>query len=295
MPNRKIHSRGLTSFFTLFGFLIMSITGLVLYVVPAGRVAYWVNWEMMGMTKTQWGNIHILSSLLFVVAGAFHTYLNWKPLMNYFRDRVNRGVKLGRELAIASAVSVLIVLSSLLPVPPLNYLLDFNEFIKEAWIVADDYEPPFGHAEMLSLKSFAKKMEINLASATGELKAHGVHFESVEETLEDIAKNNSISPMDLYLLIKKFEPVPEPAASKVYTPEMIEVELAGTGFGNKSFGAVCEKLGIDSLTAVQRLKAAGMEVSWDKTIKAAAEDNGLTPIELVKVMLIPGYQPTREQ
>lgn len=294
MPRRKIHTRGLTSFFTLFGFIIMAITGLILYIVPAGRVAYWVNWEMMGMTKTQWGNIHILSSLLFIVAGAFHTYFNWKPLMNYFKDRVSRGVKLGRELAIASAVSVLIIISSLLPVPPLNYLLDFNEFVKESWIVADDYEPPFGHAEMLSLKSFAKKMEIDLVKAAGELKANGVHFQSTEETLEDIAESNGTSPMNLYLLIKKFEPVPEPVANMEYTPEMVEVELAGTGFGNKSFKAVCEKIGIDSLTAVQRLKAAGIAVSWDKTLKAAAESHDLTPIELVKVMLIESYQPQRD-
>ena len=291
MAKRRIHSRGLTSFFTLFGFIIMSITGLVLYVVPAGRVAYWVNWEMVGMTKTQWGNIHILSSLLFVVAGAFHTWLNWKPLMNYFRDRVNKGVKLGRELAIASAVSLLIIVSSLLPVPPLNYLLDFNEFIKDSWIVADDYEPPFGHAEMLSLKAFVQKMEIDLVKATEELRSNGVHFENVDETLEDIAKNNDTSPMNLYLLIKKFEPVPQPAAEKVYTPEMVEVELAGSGFGNKTFNAVCERLGIDSLTAVQRLSSAGLEISWDQTLKKAAENHDLTPIDLVKVMLIPGYQP----
>jgi hypothetical protein len=70
MTSRKIHTRGLTSFFTLFGFIIMSITGLVLYIEPAGRVAYWITWQFAGLTKTDWGNIHILSSLLFIVAGA---------------------------------------------------------------------------------------------------------------------------------------------------------------------------------------------------------------------------------
>ena len=76
MSKSKLHTRGLTSFFTLFGFIIMSLTGLVLYVTPAGRVAYWVTWHFLGWSKTEWGNIHILASLLFIVAGAFHIYFN---------------------------------------------------------------------------------------------------------------------------------------------------------------------------------------------------------------------------
>ena len=109
MVNKKINKRGLVSFLTLFGFLIMSLTGLVLYVMPAGRVAYWIHWEMIGLSKDGWGNIHILSSILFIVAGAFHIGLNWKPLMNYFKDKVRRGVKLRRELVISSILSLWIV------------------------------------------------------------------------------------------------------------------------------------------------------------------------------------------
>ena len=89
MAGSKIHKRGLTSFFTLFGFLIMSITGLVLYVVPQGRIAYWVTWKFLGMTKTEWGNIHIISSILFILAGAFHIYFNWSILINYFKKKIH--------------------------------------------------------------------------------------------------------------------------------------------------------------------------------------------------------------
>lgn len=294
MASEKIHKRGLTSFFTLFGFLIMSITGLVLYVVPAGRVAYWTNWEFLGLTKTHWGNIHILSSILFIVAGAFHIYFNWKPLMNYFKRRVQTGIKFRREMLIAAIISVWMVFSAIVPIPPLSYLLDFNGWLKEVWVVQDDYEPPFGHAELLSLKTFSKKMEIDLNKAAAELKANGIVFQSPDETLEEIGKNNNIAPMNLYLMIKKFEPQPEPEKLSAYTPESIEVEFAGTGIGNKTISSICEKLGLDKTVAVSRLTSAGVPSDLEQTVKSTANAAGTEAIEIMKVLLIEGYKPIVE-
>jgi len=287
--NQKIHKRGLTSFFTLFGFVIMSVTGLVLYIVPAGRVSYWVNWELLGLTKTQWGNIHILSSILFIVAGAFHTYFNWKPLMHYFKDRITRSVKLRKELWIATAVSILVVLSSLFPIPPMSYLLDFNQFIKDAWVVKDDYEPPFGHAELMSLKVFAQKMDIDLARAEAELRKNGIAYESAEQTLEEIGIINDVSPMSIYMLIKKFEP--EVATDEVnsYSPEGVELEFSGTGIGNRSLASVCEKTAIPLETALARLKRNQIGAEANETLKDIAEKHKLNPIDLLKAILVEDY------
>ena len=286
MPTRKIHKRGLTSFFTLFGFVIMSVTGLVLYIVPAGRIAYWVDWKFLALTKTDWDNIHILSSVLFIVAGSFHTYFNWKPLMNYFKDRITHGIKLRRELAISSAVSIIVIASALYHIPPLNYLLDLNEYIKEAWIVQDDYEPPFGHAELLSLKVFTKKMDINLAKAAAELKENGIRFENVDQSLEDIARENAISPMDLYMIIKKFEKRDESDQAKIYTPEMVELEFSGAGIGNRNLSAICKMTGIELSIALERLNVRGVTAEKDQTLKKIAENHNLNPVDIMKIMLV---------
>jgi hypothetical protein len=290
VANSKIHKRGLTSFFTLFGFLIMSVTGLVLYVVPEGRVAYWTTWELIGLTKTDWGNIHILSSILFIVAGAFHIYFNWRPLMNYFKSRARQGVRLGRELAIASVFSAIIVIGAIWPFPPLSYLLDFNDWIKTTWIVEDDYEPPFGHAELLSLKTFADKMDIDLNQAIEELRANGIRFESAEQTLEEISEANGISPMSLYLLIKKFEPSPEPEKLTSFTSESIELAFAGTGVGNQSVVSVCARLGLDEGVAMGRLSRAGLGEDISRTLKVIAEEADSDPITIMKVLLLDSYR-----
>jgi hypothetical protein len=289
MDGFKINKRGLVSFLTLFGFLIMSLTGLVLYVMPEGRVAYWILWEFVGLSKTDWGNIHILSSILFIVAGVFHIYFNWKPLMNYLRDKVRKGIRLRRELLISSVLSVWIILGALWPVPPLSYFLDFNNWLKKTWVVEDDYEPPFGHAELMPLNTFCKKMDIDLKAAVQELHAMGIRFESNRDTLEVIARANRISPMNLYLAIKKFEPVPTPEQLGSYTPESIEVQFSGTGIGNRTVRSICTKLGLDPERSAVRMKAAGFSDDLDQTLKSIAQSANTQPIEIMKVLLIDGY------
>jgi hypothetical protein len=290
MAGLKINKRGLVSFLTLFGFLIMSLTGLVLYVMPVGRVAYWINWEMIGLSKDGWGNIHILSSVLFIVAGGFHIGLNWKSLMNYFRDKIRKTVRLRRELIISSILALWIVVGSIWPFPPLSYLLDFNEWLKLTWVVRDEYEPPFGHAELMSLKVFCKKMDINPDVAVRELKANGIQFQSNQETLEEIGISNDISPMSLYLLIKKFEPVPDVDKLDTYAPESVEVEFSGTGVGNRSLRYVCEKVGLDIDMVLTRLATAGLSGDPDQTVKSIAVSSSTQPIEIMKVILIEGYE-----
>lgn len=44
-------------------------------------MAYWADWRMGGLSKTQWGDIHINVGLLFLLALGLHIYYNWKPLM----------------------------------------------------------------------------------------------------------------------------------------------------------------------------------------------------------------------
>ena len=63
MKKNKQSTRSLTAFLVTWSFLVLTITGLVLYIVPQGRIAYWVHWSLLGLEKEQWGwrkigNIH---------------------------------------------------------------------------------------------------------------------------------------------------------------------------------------------------------------------------------------------
>jgi hypothetical protein len=69
MSNRNRSGRALTSLCSLVSFLLLVFIGMILYIEPHGRVAYWIKWNLMGLEKDQWGNIHIFSGLLILVAG----------------------------------------------------------------------------------------------------------------------------------------------------------------------------------------------------------------------------------
>ncbi|MDP4856108.1 MAG: DUF4405 domain-containing protein, partial [Desulfobacterales bacterium] len=75
--------RKIVSLTALLSSLLLLVTSIVLYIVPQGRVAYWADWRLLGLTKTEWTNIHVNFGLLFFVSALLHVYYNWKPIVSY--------------------------------------------------------------------------------------------------------------------------------------------------------------------------------------------------------------------
>jgi hypothetical protein len=286
MEKIAINYRALVSLITLMGFLIMGLTGIVLFFVPEGRIAYWTNWTFLGISKKQWGNIHILGSLVFAVAGIFHTYFNWKPLMGYIIDKVKGGIKRPWELSFTVGIALILIIGAVFELPPLNSILVFNAYVKESWIISKDYEPPFGHAEMLSLKGFSRKMNINLDVAVKAFKDSEISIKSVEDSLEKIALENNTSPMELYRIIKPLEPEDRVSSDIMYTSEIIEDRFAGSGIGQKRLTDVCEDLGIDIAVAEKRLAAKGIEIAEGEKLKDSAGRYDMNPLDLLKIIAV---------
>jgi len=271
----------------------MALSGIVAYVVPHGRIAYWTDWSFLGLTKTDWGNVHIMASLLFLTAGAFHIYLNWRPLTSYIAGKKQEGLPQKKELAITSAVLVFFVLSAIHRIPPLSYFADLSESAKGSW-VSREYEPPFGRAELLGLNSFCKKMDIPLDQAITELAAKGINAPDVSESLQDIGKRLKISPLQIYMVIKPLEAKEALAiVATSMTPQMVEEKFAGSGIGRKTFTEIASSVNLDTATVRTRLAAMSFEVKVDEPLKQAAERNGFQPIEFLKAVLIEWYKPQK--
>ena len=80
MSNRNWHGRVFTSLCSLVSFILLVLTAIILYIEPHGRVAYWTHSDFLGLEKDQWGNIHIFSGLLFLVADRFHLNPRISPM-----------------------------------------------------------------------------------------------------------------------------------------------------------------------------------------------------------------------
>jgi len=282
--------RGLTSLLTFAGFLIMAVSGIVAYVMPEGRVAYWTNWSMIGLTKERWNDIHTMSGLLFLVAGIFHTVYNWRFLMDYMRRKGSAAFALRRELGITVAVALLLVVSAVYQIPPLSLLLDLSTRAKGSWLVSKDYDPPFGHAELHSLKLFAQRTGIPLDQATAELQAKGFRGVEPEKTVKSIAEASNTSPMEVYRAIRHLEVQAAVAVPSVLTADKVVELFEGTGAGGKTLAELAQKVGQEPSRLIARLAKKGLTVQEDVPLKQLASKNGTQPMELLKAALVEEYQ-----
>lgn len=164
----------------IISLLPLVLTSVILYIVPERRVAYWSDWTMLGLSKSQWGDVHINLGWLFLIAGLLHLYLNWKPVVIYMKSKAKELKVFTLEFNIGLLLTLFFIVGTLLGIPPLSTILDFGTSFKEA--VSEKYgEPPYGHAELSSLKTLARRTGLDLDQMKSELLAAGVKYESEEQ------------------------------------------------------------------------------------------------------------------
>ncbi len=290
MTEKGFHKRGFVTFLTLMSFIIMTITGIVLYFAPQGRIAYWVDWRLWWISKTDWGSIHTISCFLFIIVGIYHLVFNWKALVNYVSNKVSGGFRLKKEFGIALIISLFVILGSMYQVPGIKQVLDFSEYAKTMWVKSKEYDPPIAHAEQLSLKNFAKKMNIDLVPATTELNKNGVKVANPDDSLSKIAKDNQTSPVNLYILIKKFETPSAGIQNSSYTAEMVDERFAGKGMGKKKLAEVCQEIGVDLKQAKDRLAKSQVPASDEETLHDLAGKIKVSPMDVLKIILVENYK-----
>lgn len=291
MKEKNWNGRAFTSLCSLVGFILLCFTGIILYLEPHGRVAYWIKWHLLSLEKDQWGNIHIYAGLLFLIAGGFHIYYNWKSLIKYLSGRIESALRYKRELAISCAIFIWIVVSGIWSLPPLGYVTELGETIKNSWVTSPDLEPPFGHAELVSLQTFCKKQLIPMDQAMQELRDAGFTVDSPKSTLAQIAESKQTSGMDVYSVIKKLEAKPASVKpGEKWTSEKVEETFSGTGLGNKTIGQIIKEMELEKIKVYQRLKSIDIEAKEGDTLKGLAENNNTTPIMLMTTILVDDSQ-----
>ncbi len=193
--------RKIVSLTVALSFLLMVLTSIVLYIVPHGRVAYWADWRLWGLTKSDWGNIHINLGLLFLTALFLHIYYNWKPLVSYLKDKSKQIKVFTPEFNVAIVVTIGFVVGSCFLVPPFSWVMTLNDYIKDAGV--EKYgEPPYGHAEQSSLKTFCKKMNLDIGKSMELLNQAGYSVENGDITLEEIGRRFNTPPQQIFERIR---------------------------------------------------------------------------------------------
>lgn len=261
----------ITSLTLLIAFVLLIFTSVILYIVPQGRVAYWADWHLLGLSKTQWGNLHINLGVLMLIAGLLHIYYNWKPITAYLKNRAKQMKVFTPSFNVALIITLFTAIGTYYEIPPMSTVISVGESIKDKGAVKYG-EPPYGHAELSSLKLFAKKQALDLDKSMQLLTAAGVAVTGPEETLASIAGANNMTPMQVYEIIK-------PAMNQEKTAAGITFpDSPPPGFGNMTLGAVCSQYDLVIPTIIRGLKEKNINATPDNTIKDIAKENAVEPM-----------------
>ena len=157
----------------------------------------------------------------------------------------------------------------------MDYILDFGEYISD--LGNEKYgEPPYGHAELSSLKMFCDKMNINLEKAIELLKNKDMKFSSTEDSMAIIAKNNNITPQQVYNTIK-----PNDYTSK---DNQTFPDSPSPSFGKKSIKDICKTYNLSMNEVMISLSNAGFVVKENDTVKEIGANNNSNPMAIFEII-----------
>jgi ATP/maltotriose-dependent transcriptional regulator MalT len=252
----------------------MAYTGIMLYIVPKGKVAYWSDWHLFGLSKTQYGDIHTTSMLTFLFFTLLHIYYNWKLIVSYLKDKTKKVSFTKAEFLTALGLNVLFVLGTLYMIQPFKAYLDLEDNIKGYW--AKEYgEPPYGHAEETKLKMFCKKMGIDYTKASELLDKKGITYKA-NESLLNIAKENNTNPKAIFDIISK--------AQKSGTNK-IDYSSIPSSLGRRTLEELSNMGKINLEKTMNLLHKKGLkDISKEDRVKNIADELGMMPIDLYGII-----------
>lgn len=281
--NKRFNWKSFISFGLFISFFIIVSSGLVLYIAPPGRVAKWVNWQLLGLSKEMWQSLHTSFTYTFLVLSIFHIFsINWKVFLSYLKKKAaGAGLNRKKELTVSVVLVAVVFFGTLFSIPPFKTVMDIGEYFTESWEKKEE-QAPMPHTEALSIKELSEKVvKLSPGEILEKLKKNGIRVSGVEQTLKEIGEANKLSPFEIYNIISK-----NAERKKVTADSLLK---RGSGLGRKTLSEVAGVLERHVSTLIEQLKKAGIQAEEDEKIKDIARKAGITPFELVELLKdVPG-------
>ncbi|ACD89528.1 conserved hypothetical protein [Chlorobium limicola DSM 245] len=266
------------SFGLLLAFLMLLVSGVILYISPPGRVANWTDWRMLGLTKTAWANQHSIFGFAFALLSIFHLFvINWKAFFSYLKAKSAIGLKSPVELFGSILLALLFGFGTYFSIQPFSAVIDFGDNVSASWEQRDK-QPPVPHAEIMTLVELAQQPGLggDAEALKAKLEKAGYTVGSVQETLADIAIRNKTTAEKIYRDI-----APEKSGAK---------KLPSEGLGRKTLQEIADAQGISVTSLQMALRQKEIEAEPGMTLKAIAERNHIEMSELrgmIETMISP--------
>ncbi|MCB4458388.1 DUF4405 domain-containing protein [Leisingera sp. McT4-56] len=130
---RGLTTRALAVFGVTFSFAAILLSGSILFLAPMGRAAQAADWDVLGLARQGWSDLHIVLAALFIGFSLWHAALHFhvfKTLI-FGSSMSPRGHRAEALIALAAVAAVTAL--ALLQLPPASWLLGLNEMFKHAF------------------------------------------------------------------------------------------------------------------------------------------------------------------
>jgi predicted DNA-binding protein YlxM (UPF0122 family) len=253
---------------------LLAVTGLVLYGIPwAGNEVDFAAWRVLGLDAEQWADLHRVAGVALFAAAAGAVALGRLELTR------RRSVH-----ALAAALVVLLVVSTLLHWPPVSWLLAGAPSETTGEIAGTTDEGlPYPEAVDEPLAQLARNLGMDTTRVTIALQEAKLRFQGLDESLAEIAERNGTSPEAVYDAIRHLE-APALAPHEEGTLDLIEARFAGRDIRTRSLAQLADEVSVPLETALERLRALGIEADASSTAGTLAAKHGLDPIDVVVVI-----------
>ncbi|MBT8346930.1 MAG: DUF4405 domain-containing protein [Desulfofustis sp.] len=281
-----MNMRKITSMTMVWSLIVLVFNSIVLYVVPEGRIANWADWRFWGLDKHDWSAQHTTVGFLFIFAAMLHIYYNWKPILNYMKDKAKKFKVFTAASGIGLGLTVIFVVGTYLDVPPMSTIVEFSEQIKEG--AAQKYgDPPYGQAQSSSLKGFTSRMGLDLNRSMELLRDAGIEVTDDKEMVQDIAERSGNTPQQIYDIIKPAGIRPAAEGADTHSEDGADkaMDPPKSGMGKKTITQLCEEIGQDCDMIIAGLKQRGMTIDPEQKLKDLAAENGTGPMQIYEAMV----------
>jgi hypothetical protein len=266
----KFNWRAFTSLYITLSFIIMIISGVILYIAPPGRIAKWTYIPILGLEKEQWQALHTIFTFLFIVANGFHLYFNWNSFLSYLKDKKSEVFRLRKELISAFFITSGIFYLVLFNMQPFKSVLDFGESMKNDWSTKST-EPPVPHAEEMTIIELANTINTEPEELISRLEKQGISA-GHNAVVKEIAEKYNMSPQQIF---EKLKLKGESTSSH---------QGAKKGYGRMSVQQICKDNNINVEDALMRLKEAGIEATAESMLRELGMASNKSPYDIVKII-----------
>ncbi|MDY0131766.1 MAG: DUF4405 domain-containing protein [Desulforegulaceae bacterium] len=268
--------RKTVSLTSLLAFVFVVITSAVLFIVPQGRIAYWADWRLLGLTKEQWEAVHINLGILFIISLFFHIYYNWNSILLYLKNKAREFKVFTPEFNISILVVFIFIGGTIGNFPFFSTIINLSENIKNKAAVKYG-EPPYGHAELSTLESFSRRMGLGFDESIILLRSKGFEIHNRSASLKEIARFNKTSPQNLYLSLKtgSSQPMKFENKSKSFF----------SGKGKSSLVEIAKDYNLNPEELFSYFNKKNLKIDMNLSLRENSEANNMRPLELYKIIV----------